>query len=255
MTRPEPISWARLRRMILQDVRQLKNLLEQHHNAGLQEADLQVIRRGKALEYYSRHYGKVYVERGREFPVKDALLAINQILDEESDVSIEAPPAHAEVYTRQFFRLFADRTNLARDQIQKFLRGTGVSPQEFVDRGWCAEQQRVYYAVSPLDWAKTWKGVARSVMSRDFDQAMFMAGACYDGSGIKLSDTLNRPTFVPHPATGDLLDWLIRHGGELKIKSAALIARQLFQTWLSKKENQEKLRQQQLQFGFDEAGE
>ena len=92
-------------------------------------------------------------------------------------------------------------------------------------------------------------------MSRDFDQAMFMVGACYDGSGIKLSDTLNRPTFVPHPATGDLLDWLIRHGGELKIKSAALIARQLFQTWLSKKENQEKLRQQQLQFGFDEAGE
>ena len=126
---PGAISWARLRRLILQDVRQLTNLLEQHHNAGLQEADLQVIRRGKALEYYSRHYGKVYVERGREFPVKDALLAINQILNEESDVSIEAPPAHAEVYTRQFFRLFADRTNLARDQIQKFLRGTGVSPR------------------------------------------------------------------------------------------------------------------------------
>ena len=251
----QPISWARIRRQIISDVRQLREILAQHHNTGLQEADLQVIRRGKALEYYSRHYGKVYVERGREFPVKDALLAINQILNEESDVSIEAPPAHAEVYTRQFFRLFADRTNLARDQIQKFLRGTGVSPQEFVDRGWCAEQQRVYYAVSPLDWAKTWKGVARSVMSRDFDQAMFMAGACYDGSGIKLSDTLNRPTFVPHPATGDLLDWLIRHGGESKIKSAALIARQLFQTWLSKKENQEKLRQQQLQFGFDEAGE
>jgi len=252
---PQPISWARLRRMIMQDVRQLKRLLEQHQDAGLQDADLQVVRRGKALEYYSRHYGMVYVERGREFPVKDALLAINQMLDEESDTKTEAPPAHAEAYTRQFFRLFANRTSLARDQMQKYLRGTGVSPQEFVDRGWCAEQQKVFYAVTPVDWAKTWKGVARSVMSRDFDQATFMVGACYEGSGIKLSDTLNRPTFVPHPATGDLLDWLIRHGGELKIKSAALIARQLFQTWLSKKENQEKLRQQQLQFGFDEAGE
>ena len=44
--------------------------------AGLQEADLRVIRRGKALEYYSRHYGKVYIERGREgeFTVKDALV-------------------------------------------------------------------------------------------------------------------------------------------------------------------------------------
>ena len=89
---PQPISWARLRRMILQDVRQLKNFLEQHHNAGLQEADLQVIRRGKALEYYSRHYGKVYVERGREFPVKDALLAINQMLDEEADAYDRGTP-------------------------------------------------------------------------------------------------------------------------------------------------------------------
>src|SRR5208337_4377622 len=113
---PQPISWARLRRMIMQDVRQLKRLLEQHQDAGLQDADLQVVRRGKALEYYSRHYGMVYVERGREFPVKDALLAINQMLDEESDTKTEAPPAHAEAYTRQFFRLFANRTSLARDQ-------------------------------------------------------------------------------------------------------------------------------------------
>src|SRR4051794_976412 len=84
---------------------------------------------------------------------------------------------------------------------------------------------------------------------------MFMVGACYEGSGIKLSDTLNSPTFVPHPATGDILDWFVRHGADPAMKSAAHTARQLFQTWLSKKENQEKLRQQQMQFGFDEEGE
>jgi hypothetical protein len=239
----------------VQDVRQLKHLLEQHHNAGLQDADLQVIRRGKALEYYSRHYGKVYVERGREFPVKDALLAINQMLYEEADATAEAPPANAEAYTRQYLRLFADRSSLSRDQMSKHLRGTGVSPQEFVQRGWCEEKQKVFHAVSPLGWAKTWRGVARSAMSRDFDQSMFMTGACYEGSGIKLSDTLNSPSFVPHPATGDILDWFVRHGADPHMKSAAHTARQLFQTWLSKKENQEKLRQQQLQFGFDEAGE
>lgn len=252
---PQPISWAKLRRMILQDVRQLKNLLEQHHNAGLQAADLQVIRRGKALEYYSRHYGMVYVERGREFPVKDALLAINQMLDEESDATTEAPPAHAEAYTRQFFRLFTARNSLSRDQMSKHLRGTGVSPQEFIERGWCDEKQKVFYAVSPLAWAKAWRGVARSVMSRDFDQGMFMVGACYEGSGIKLSDTLNSPTFLPHPATGDILDWLVRNGADVPMKTAAHTARQLFKTWLSKKENQEKMREQQLKFGFDEAGE
>src|SRR5262249_7148638 len=119
----------------------------------------------------------------------------------------------------------------------------------------CEEKQRVFYAVSPLTWARTWRGVARSAMSRDFDQAMFMVGACYEGSGIKLSGTLNSPTFIPHPATGGILGWFIRHGADLAMKSAAHTARQLFQTWLSKRENQEKLWQQQMQFGFDEAGE
>ena len=66
----QPVSWARLRRQILQDVRQLQEILEQHQSAGLQAADLQVIRRGKALEYYSRHYGKVYIEKGRELSVR-----------------------------------------------------------------------------------------------------------------------------------------------------------------------------------------
>jgi hypothetical protein len=42
----------------MDDVRELKALLEQHHNAGLPDADLRVIKRGKALEYYSQHYGQ-----------------------------------------------------------------------------------------------------------------------------------------------------------------------------------------------------
>ena len=39
-----------------------------------------------------------------------------------------------------------------------------------------------------------------------------MVGACYEGSGIKLSDTLDNPNFKPHPATESVLDWLTRHG-------------------------------------------
>src|SRR5690606_34115547 len=94
---PEVISWARLRRQIMRDVRQLREIIEQHEQEGLGEADLQVIRRGKALEYYSRHYGKVYIEKGREdeFTVKDALVGINQLLDDESDTTTEAPPVLA----------------------------------------------------------------------------------------------------------------------------------------------------------------
>jgi hypothetical protein len=233
---PEPISWARLRRQIMQDVRQLREIIEQHQKEGLGEADLQVIRRGKALEYYSRHYGKVYIEKGREseFTVKDALLGINQLLDDERDTSSEAPPVTAEPYTRQFLRLFADKSTLDRDQMQKYLRGTGVSPSEFLERGWCSEEKKVFTITPPLEWAQQWKGKARKALSRDFDQSYFLIGACYDESGIKVSDTLDSGGFAPHPAIPDLLDWFGKHGNDSEMKAAARRAKQIYSAWLAK---------------------
>ena len=249
---PGEVSWARLRRQIMQDVRQLQDILQQHQSAGLQEADLEVIRKGKALEYYSKHYGKVYIEKGREFTVKEALSGIKQLLDDEADATAEMPPVLAEVYTRQFYRLFADRTNLPRDQMSKFLRGTGVAPQEFLDRGWCEERQKVFYMVSPLEWARRWKGVPRNSLARDFDQATFMVGACFEDSGIKLTDTLDNPNFKPHPATPDILGWLTRHGGNDNIKIAARTARQLYNGWLAK--NQKKVEEQWTLFDLLDEG-
>ncbi len=237
---PESISWARLRRQIMRDVRQLQEIIEQHQKEGLGEADLQVIRRGKALEYYSRHYGKVYIEKGREdeFTVKDALVGINQLLDDESDTTSEAPPVLAEPYTRQYLRLFADKSTLDRDQMQKYLRGTGVSPSEFLERGWCSEEKKVFTVADPLEWANQWKGKHRKGMSRDFDQTYFLIGACYDDSGIKLSDTLNSGSFVPHPAISDLLDWFAKHGSDTHMKSAAKRAKQIYSSWLAKNTTQ-----------------
>lgn len=237
---PEAISWARLRRQIMHDVRQLKEIIEQHEQEGLGEADLQVIRRGKALEYYSRHYGKVYIEKGREdeFTVKDALVGINQLLDDESDTSSDAPPVLAEPYTRQFLRLFADKSTLERDQMQKYLRGTGVSPSEFLERGWCTEAKKVFTMASPLEWAQQWKGKPRKGMSRDFDQVFFLIGGCYDDSGIKISETLNSDGFVPQPAISDLLDWFGKHGSDTTMKDAARRAKQIYSTWLAKNTKQ-----------------
>jgi len=233
---PEPISWARLRRQIMRDVRQLQEVIEQHQKEGLGEADLQVIRRGKALEYFSRHYGKVYIEKGREdeFTVKDALVGINQLLDDESDTTSEAPPVLAEPYTRQFLRLFADKNSLDRDQMQKYLRGTGVSPSEFLERGWCTETKKIFTVTDPLEWAQQWKGKSRRGMSRDFDQSYFLVGACYDDSGIKVSDTLNSGSFVAHPAINDLLVWFGKHGSDADMKAAARRAKQIYSSWLAK---------------------
>lgn len=246
----QPISWAKLRKQIMQDVKQLQEILEHHHAAGLQDADLQVIRRGKALEYYSKHYGKVYVEKGRPFSVKEALVGINQLLDDEQDSSKEPPPPAAEAYTRQFLRLFYGATSLPRDQMQKFLRGTGVSPAEFQERGWCKETHKVLHVTPPLELAKGWKGASRNGMARDFDQAMFLVGACYPNSGIRVQDTLNSVNFAPHPATGDIIDWLTRHGGGSEIKDAARLAKQLYNSWLAK--NQEKVMVQRSLFDLEE---
>lgn len=245
---PKEISWARLLRQIKLDVGQLQDILSKHQAAGLQPADVKVIRRGKALEYYSKHYRKVFVEKGREFTVREALLAINQLLDEQQDTSTEAPPQLAEAYTRQFFRLFAGTTSVPRDQMQKYLRGTGVSPQEFVNRGWCIDNSKTkaFVAIPPLDWAQSRKGVRRAGIVQDFDQVMFMVGACCEDSGIKLSDTLDHPDFKPHPATDSLLDWLGRHGGTPTIKNAARIALQLYRSWVAK--NQKKVQVERTLF-------
>ena len=250
---PQEISWARLRRQILADVRQLKDILEHHQAAGLQEADLQVIRRGKALEYFSKHYGKVYVEKGREFTVKEALTGINQLLDDQRDTTAEVPPVDAEPYTRQFLRLFADATSLPRDQIQKYLRGTGVSPAEFEERGWCTEKSKVFHVTPPLELARKWKGVSRQGMGRDFDQAMFLIGACYENSGIRVQDTLNSDKFAPHPATGDVIDWFTRHGGDADMKAAARLAKQLYTKWVAANEPKLKAAQQTFDFSREEA--
>jgi len=88
-------------------------------------------------------------------------------------------------------------------------------------------------------------------MARDFDQAMFLVGACYENSGIRVQDTLNNPNFTPHPATGDVLDWLSRHGGDEDIKNAARLARQLYNSWQAN--NKPKVEHQLGLFGLNES--
>ena len=228
---PQPVSWGRMRREVLRDVRQLQSLLEHHAKEGLPAADLQVIRRGKALEYFSRHYGKVYVDQGREFSVRDALLGINQLLDEESGRKQTPPPVLAEPFTRQFLRIFDGCSEQARDQVQKFLRGTGIAPNEFEERGWCQQEKKIYTLNSPLDIARGWQGKHRRNMARDYDQAMFLIGACFDGSGINVSDTLRNENFQPHPALGALLDWHAERAPQPEVRTAAVRAQTIFQSW------------------------
>jgi putative DNA methylase len=228
---PTPVSWGRMRREVLADVRQLQGLLENHARAGLPAADLQVIQRGKALEYFSRHYGKVYVDEGRAISVKDALVGINQLIDEDTNKLTDPPPLTAEPITRQFLRIFQGKTELARDQMQKLLRGSGIAPDEFTNRGWASEQKKIFHLVDPLEFARDWSGRHKRRLTADLDQALVLIGACYDGSGINASDTLKNENFKPHAALKSLLDWLSKRGPSQPMRNAASRALSIYNGW------------------------
>jgi len=226
---PKKISWARLRRQILADVRQLQGILEHHQNEGLPKADIQVVKRGKALEYFSRHYGQVYVEEGREFTVKEALVGINQLLDDQSENEGGSTPIKCEPISRQFLRIFQKTLEVPRDQMQKYLRGTGIGPSDFASRGWTEEKKKIFHWVSPLSFAQD-RSSKFHTLNRDFDQAMVLVGACFSNSGINVKKLLNNE-FKPHPALGDLLNWWVTNGGNEEMRKAATTARQLYNTW------------------------
>ena len=228
---PTPVSWARMRRQVITDVRHLQTLLEHHRREGLPPADLQVIRRGKALEYFSRHYGKVYVDACKPISVQEALVGINQLLDEELSGVADPPPPNAEPFTRQFLRLFDGVDAVPRDQIQKYLRGTGSSPADFEQRGWCRHEKKVYHLVPPLKIAREWIGRHRKGMVSDYDQAAFLIGACFDNSGINVTATLGNSNFAPHPALEPLLDWFAHRGATTEIRNAASRAGSILRHW------------------------
>lgn len=228
---PKPVSWGRMRREVMADVRQLQAMLENHAKEGLPAADLQVIRRGKALEYFSRHYGKVYVDEGRTISVKEALVGINQLIDDDADTGKEPPPVNAEPITRQFLRTFGTANELKRDQLQKFLKGSITTPDEFEQRGWGAEKSKVFTRANPLDFARDWSGKHRRRLTSDLDQALVLIGACFDGSGINASDTLKNENFKPHVALKPLLEWLHRNGPDQANRNAASRAVSIYNAW------------------------
>jgi phosphoserine aminotransferase len=88
-------------------------------------------------------------------------------------------------------------------------------------------------------------------MCRDLDQTLFLIGACFADSGIRVDETLNNPGFEPHPAVADLLDWMSKRGGSEAIRAAAAVAQQLYAKWLG--DNQERAAAALREFGLQPA--
>lgn len=249
---PKPVSWARMRRWVKDEATQLKELLEHSHGKELPESDLLVILRGKALEFYSRHYGQVYTGDGQVLGVRDALLGINQLLEDllagKDENGKRRPPDAAEPASRLFLRIFQGRRSMARDELHKTLRGTGISQGDLESRRWIRVvgtavnvipiEERFQFFTAP--------GRNRKVLKTDLDQAHFLIGAVTPGSGVDVSDELNRATFQIKRSVDPILDWYAQTNLDASIRQATKLALDLVSHWRARPAKGPKFRQMTL---------
>jgi hypothetical protein len=238
LEKPKPVSWAKMRRWVRDEAARLKTLLEHSHGKSLSDADLRVILRGKALEFYSRHYGQVWI--GQDIlGVKEALLGINQLLDDllaEGVAAAQRPPEAADPVTRLFLRLFARRASMPRDELHKSLKGTTVDTALLADRGWVRVVGTTVHAVPVAERFQffTAPGRNRKIIRTDLDQAQFLAGAALPRSGINIEAELDRETFNVKPSVDLLLDWIALTDASPDVKQAATLAKNIVANWRAK---------------------
>ena len=92
LSEPGAVSWAKMRQWVKSELARLKVLLAAYKANELSDADIRVILRGKALEFYSRHYGQVFTSDNEPLSIRFALSGINQLLDEGSEDASSNPP-------------------------------------------------------------------------------------------------------------------------------------------------------------------
>jgi len=248
---PEPVSWARMRRWVKSEAQRLKELLEHTHAKELPESDLRVILRGKSLEFYSRHYGQVFTGDGQLLEVRDALLGINQLLDDLLEDTSQTgglrPPDIAEPPSRLYLRLFHTRKEMPRDELHKTLRGTGISQGDLEAKGWIRVVGKMVHVVPVSERFDffTAKGRNRKVIKTDLDQTHFLIGAALPDSGINIESELNKQNFVVKKAVDQILQWYAATTNDETTRLAAKTASQIVEHWRNRRK-EERPESQQL---------
>jgi hypothetical protein len=218
MEEPKAVSWPKMRQWVKSELMRLRPLMEAYKNRGLPPADVHVVLLGKALEFYSRHYGKVLVSApGGEdlvLSIRDALLGINQLLDESGGQAGERPPSIVQPVVYQYLRLFGPKATYSRDEVSKLLRGTAIQQRDFERTGsipWIVEEDKTVSRVPIYDRFQKMRLRSRRELRTELDQAHFLIGAALppkDGdTGVNIETELERETFLIRPGVEALLDW------------------------------------------------
>jgi hypothetical protein len=240
---PTPVSWPKMRQWVKAELKRLRRLLESYKARDLSEADIRVILRGKALEFYSRHYGQVFTSENDPLSIRDALLGINQLLDEDTGQAGERPPSVVQPMAYQFLRLFGHHQSLTRDELGKNLRGTGIVQRELEQRGWIEEQGRIVSRVPIPERFSKARQRPRKEMKTEIDQAHFLIGAAMPGSGVNLEEELGRDTWMVRRSVEAVVDWYATTAPEPEIQKAAALAGNLLR--MNLEQNRTKLKEEQ----------
>lgn len=253
LAEPELVSYAKMRRFVKEETSRLKSLLEAVHGKALPEADLRVILRGKSLEFYSQHYGQVQTGTGEMLNVHDALLGINQMLDDLlEDASATGgirPPEAAEPVSRLYLRIFRNLTTTTRDALHKTLQGSGVSQNDLEARGWIQVTGREVKVVSIPDRyaALTKRGLTRKHIKSDLDQCFFLMGLVM--AGRNLLNELANGTLKLKKSVPEILSWYEQTSDDAIIRGNAQKVISLLKQFEQQQKGKDK---QQLLFDFME---
>lgn len=222
------VSWPKMRQWVKAELDRLRRLLESYRANDISDADIRVILRGKALEFYSRHYGQVFTVGGegeREpLSIRFALGGINQLLDEDAGDDAERPPAIVQPVAYQYLRLFGGRPSMRADDVSKSLFGTAIRQRDFEDHGWVREQNRQVEALPIRDRFENSRRRPRREMKTEIDQAHFLIGGAMPGSGINLEQELTKDTWLVRPTVAAVLDWYGKSAIEKEVRDAAQLA-------------------------------
>ena len=225
LAEPEPVSYAKMRKFVREEAGRLKSLLETVHGKDLPEADLRVILRGKSLEFYSQHYGQVQTGTGEMLGVRDALLGINQMLDDIMEDAAATgglrPPESAEPVSRLYLRVFRNVEKTTRDALHKTLQGSGISQNDLESRGWISVNGRDVTVVSIQDRyaALTKRGLNRKFIKSDLDQSFFLMGMVL--AGRKVTAELENGNLKLKNSVPDILKWFSVTSDNAMIRQAA----------------------------------
>lgn len=249
---PARVSWAKMRQWVKAELTRLRRLLEAYRARELSEADIRVILRGKALEFFSRHYRQVYSAEDQEVTVLGALQNIEHLLDEDTASPGERPPSLVVSPGYDFLNMFGSKASLPLEDVRKRLLSTGTTLRVMEDLGWVEEHAKTVHRVPIAERFGKLRQRPRKEMKTEIDQAHFLIGAALAASGVNLENELAKNTWIVRRTVEAVLVWYSQTAVEPEIREAATLAATLLRRGIEQRRTQLRDEQGVLFDDFDD---